>query len=289
MSVAILLATFLASGQLKAGDITETDSYVGPKLINYASWNTELTVPQFDPSQGVLKNVTIELTGSSDGLIGFGKGTAGAVAVSGDVGARITLQLPVAGSLVVRPRGAFSGTVPGPGSVTFDHLTGTDYAWGMPDDLSPFIGTGTVVFPTQADASSNVVFGPGAGGTFWGWEVNAEVLLVVTYEYSTAAEALDDVHELIAELDVGDFSNANQQNALGNKVDSVIAKIDAGDLTSLSEAIDKLMHDILPKTDGKNRPPDWVVDPQAQQELEARINAILDALRAELAAQGGGP
>ncbi len=65
--------------------------------------------------------------------------------------------------------------------------------------------------------------------------------------------------------------------------------IHAGDIGNICEALDKLTDDILPKTDGESPPADWVTDPDAQQDVEGRVNALITALQAEADAQGGCP
>ena len=43
-----------------------------------------------------------------------------------------------------------------------------------------------------------------------------------------------------------------------------------------------LENDILPKTDGESPPPDWVIDPGAQMELEAQILVLIGQLERAL-------
>ncbi|MEE9159069.1 MAG: hypothetical protein V3U60_11850, partial [Gammaproteobacteria bacterium] len=96
------------------------------------------------------------------------------------------------------------------------------------------------------------------------------------------------VYRFIIGLDPGDFSTPGRQGALENKVNEVLANIQAGDLINICEAIDKLTNDILPKTDGETPPPDWVTDPIAQ-EIEEQIIALIAALQVEATTLGGCP
>jgi hypothetical protein len=72
----------------------------------------------------------------------------------------------------------------------------------------------------------------------------------------------------------------NRRNALLNKLDQVIAKIDSG---QYPDAINKLLNDIHKKMDGcvtsgapdKN---DWIVDCQAQSQLNNWINILITGL-----------
>lgn len=102
-------------------------------------------------------------------------------------------------------------------------------------------------------------------------------------------EALEDMIELINGFDLDDFSMENRAKVLINKLEAVIKLVEAGDLASLCEAIEKLTNDILRKTDGESPPPDWVINPVAQHELEDRINDIINTLKAEVNALGGCP
>jgi hypothetical protein len=83
---------------------------------------------------------------------------------------------------------------------------------------------------------------------------------------------LDDLIAFAAGLGPGDFSKANRQIVLLNKLDAV------KDL-SICAAIDKLTDDILPKTDGGSSPPDWITDATAQQQIADAINAIISDLQ----------
>ncbi len=90
------------------------------------------------------------------------------------------------------------------------------------------------------------------------------------------------IKNIIANLpNTGFAKNAqNRRNALLNKLDQVIAAIDSGQYL---DAINKLVNDILKKMDGcvtfgatdKN---DWIVDCQAQSQLNTWINIIVAEL-----------
>jgi hypothetical protein len=100
-------------------------------------------------------------------------------------------------------------------------------------------------------------------------------------------EDLEELIDAIEGLDLDDFSNEHRIEALVNKIEAVIKMVESGDLDSLCEAIQKLKKDILRKTDGEKPPPDWVIDPIAQQTLADLINAIIDALEEDANALGG--
>ena len=78
----------------------------------------------------------------------------------------------------------------------------------------------------------------------------------------------------------GTFKNRNMQNALTNKLLAVVEQIDRGEY---QEALDKLEHDLLPKTNGcaeigspdKN---DWITDCTTQAEVHAIITEAIATL-----------
>jgi beta propeller repeat protein len=90
-----------------------------------------------------------------------------------------------------------------------------------------------------------------------------------------------DAIDAINSLDPQSFKNANMQNALTNKLTTVIQMVEQG---QYAEALDKLQNDILQKTDGcaltgasdKN---DWIKDCTAQLEIYPKILSIIDQVR----------
>lgn len=85
----------------------------------------------------------------------------------------------------------------------------------------------------------------------------------------------EELDAAVAAADPSAFRRANRQRTLGRKLAVVCRKIEAGNLCA---ALQKLRHDILPKTDGETGPTDWVTDPTVQQDLEDRINALIATL-----------
>lgn len=95
---------------------------------------------------------------------------------------------------------------------------------------------------------------------------------VVTFQ-STAATMIQNVQGTIVSLDPIVFKNANMQNALINKLNAVLADIDAG---LYQDALAKLQNDIRGKTDGcattgtpdKN---DWISDCPTQEVIYPQV------------------
>lgn len=77
-----------------------------------------------------------------------------------------------------------------------------------------------------------------------------------------------------------DFDQPKHQKALAHKVDVVEKLLDKGKVCA---AVQKLDHDILPKTDGEPSPPDWVTAPVPQQELEDLVQACIAQYRNDCA------
>jgi len=94
-------------------------------------------------------------------------------------------------------------------------------------------------------------------------------------------EATQDVQAAIASMDPSVFKNANMQKTFNNKLNAVIADIEAG---NYANALDKLQHDILGKTDGcaNSGSPDnndWIKDCVSQGEVYPLILEVIDILR----------
>jgi hypothetical protein len=82
----------------------------------------------------------------------------------------------------------------------------------------------------------------------------------------------------------GDFKNANMKKALTNKLAAVIADLEAG---NLQNALDKLEHDVIAKTDGcdaSGAPDrnDWIRDCEAQEQVFLVLRGAADLLRSLL-------
>jgi beta propeller repeat protein len=109
-----------------------------------------------------------------------------------------------------------------------------------------------------------------------------QIQAVMTTGAAVAAAA--EVQGAVAGLPAGALKNDNMRNALNNKLNAVIASIQAGDYAS---ALQKLENDILKKTDGcaGSSPPapdanDWV---KACGEQAVLYRLVLDAIAAVMA------
>ena len=147
--------------------ITYTDEVPGQRT----DWDDTLSVPQFDPADGILTGVAITVTGSVSGSVSYEN--------LGDNEARIrlghvvslTVGLPNGQLISTLPTALFDEVVPGyDGTNDFDGDSGDSRVLDSsevdsrrletPGDLAPFVGTGDITFPALARGQANV-FGPG--------------------------------------------------------------------------------------------------------------------------------
>jgi len=111
------------------------------------------------------------------------------------------------------------------------------------------------------------------------WFTSPAALSLMVYP-SSIVESVQEAKAAVLTIPLADFKNKNNQKPLLNKLDAVIATIQAGDYAG---AQDKLVHDLLAKTDGcaasgapdKN---DWVEECDSQDELYPLILQTIDYL-----------
>ena len=91
-------------------------------------------------------------------------------------------------------------------------------------------------------------------------------------------EDLQALQNAINALDPSVFKNPNMANALINKINAIISDVENGDY---QDALLKLQHDILPKTDGcaltgapNNN--DWIRDCDAQAVIYPMVVSIIE-------------
>ena len=95
-----------------------------------------------------------------------------------------------------------------------------------------------------------------------------------------ATVALISAVETINELDPKNFKNKNLGNALNNKINAALAMIDEG---LYADALDKLQHDILQKTNGcadtgKPDKNDWITTCEGQGQVYPLISEAIELL-----------
>ena len=104
---------------------------------------------------------------------------------------------------------------------------------------------------------------------------------VVTLQTRTI-QNIQSLQNVIANLAPGAFKNANMQNALLNKLNSVLASIESG---NYSDALGQLQNDILGKTDGcatSGAPDhnDWIVNCPDQSKVYTPLLNIIAEVKA---------
>ncbi len=119
-------------------------------------------------------------------------------------------------------------------------------------------------------------------------EVVVTVITPEAYATNTTTETIAVINDSSIVDPTTDLNNENNATALSNKLNAVIADIDAG---NIDLALDKLQNDLLPKTDGcalRGSPDisgkggitkDWVTDCDAQATLYPLILSIIETLQ----------
>ena len=113
----------------------------------------------------------------------------------------------------------------------------------------------------------------------------SDTLNLNIYVTSYVDELIDTLHALLNEINglpISHLKNKNLVKTLGNKVNSVISKVAAGDYI---DGHDQLTHDIRKKTDGYASSSgvspdnnDWILDCTSQALIEGHIQTALDLL-----------
>jgi len=155
-------------------------------------------------------------------------------------------------------------------SFTVGFYTGTTLIGSITQDVAGFAGARLFAAETQSTAFDNVDIS--VSGDPLGFAIAQ-----VRYNPYDPVDDVEDIDDYIQDLIDDDFDkNPDQRkNALSNKLAEVIEKIEAGEYQA---AINTLQKDILPKMDGEPKPDDWIIDPDAQADLTAMINALIEYL-----------
>ena len=107
------------------------------------------------------------------------------------------------------------------------------------------------------------------------------IQIQATTSQETVVDTIRDIEDQINLLDPSVFKNANMQKTFINKLNAVIANIDAG---NYADALDQLQNDILKKTDGcaKAGAPDnndWITNCAAQGQVYPFIIEAINLLK----------
>ncbi|MDH3730405.1 MAG: choice-of-anchor E domain-containing protein [Acidimicrobiia bacterium] len=191
IATAMMIASVLfGTGAASAAEQTVMDEVP----ITLTDWSDTLSVPQFDPANGVLQQVDVTFEATVDGEVKYESLDAAPTTISLELKAEIELQRPDTSTLSllvplvtqVDDAAAFDGVIDfdGPSGGAFPGLTdtlGDTQVLTTSADLALFSGTGTVDLPVTASGMSS---GSGAGNLLLNFQTNAAAKLMVTYRFS---------------------------------------------------------------------------------------------------------
>jgi hypothetical protein len=195
----ILIGLFVAYIAGEPSLVYAAEIQVGDEIpLQRTDWHTTMSVPQFDPSVGVLQTVKIQLAGTLRGQARFESLDAKPTIIVVQMGATIELQRPDGSILVlaapetIRPTAvaAFDGQIDfgGPSGRTLNDLVHTDesntFVFTDDNTLALFIGSGTVALPTRSIGGAEAT---GAGNLAVGFQTSAGAAVTVTYQYAIPA------------------------------------------------------------------------------------------------------
>jgi hypothetical protein len=215
---ALALGFAVGSEPANAETIVFTQEF-GPETPN---WMASAFVPRFDTSLGDLEAVVVSLTGHIEGFAGFESLDRTGTKVEMSFSAEVTLAHESFPSRVVAaPNTTTSDDVTGyDGLLDFGGSSGRTYEEIVAqttdtirlvageDDLSDYLGIGTIPMRLQADGTSR---GDGSGNLVLYIDQQASARLDVTYEFTPVPEP-----GALALLSVGAFC------ALGRRRDSSV-------------------------------------------------------------------
>lgn len=189
--VSILSAAAVAA---LAGSAMADVSYSSSVPLTTTNWNTNLSLPQWDPSMfpgEELYCVSLKLSSNVNGRIRAESLDGAPSTISADLSAQITANAPAGLQVVVVPLAsqmfnatAFDGFIDFSGTSGFDTgtLAGMDMntnSVSLPSDLSGYIGGGNISVGLGAQGLSNV---SGAGNIVSIINTAADGLVEITYK-----------------------------------------------------------------------------------------------------------
>lgn len=191
---AVLVVLALAVPPVHAASVSHTASVA----LQPTDWSTTVSIPRFDPAEGTLMSVSVEVRDSLVHKVEFENRSPSSTSRFRDsVYVTVDVRRPASSSLVSAVAkiyatelvGTYDGAVDyaGTSGITVDGLT--DLATGSavtsaPADLALFSGTGTIELPCQAAAW--FVFSYNGGNASYRLTTQARADVVVTYTYAPA-------------------------------------------------------------------------------------------------------
>ena len=100
----------------------------------------------------------------------------------------------------------------------------------------------------------------------------------------TVQAAMEAAVNYVQELNTTYINNEDQRASYIAKLQEVITLFNEGNIKA---AIQKLLHDLLPKTDGRSSTQDWFIDPTVQQTIETILITVITNLEDDTTPQPG--
>lgn len=176
-------------GAAKAESLVYTDTVP----FTRTDWVENMSIPQFNPTLGILTSVEMTLTGQVSGTVGVENRQANPVVVLVQEQAQQEITLPdnsnlIVGGIVISQSVALAAS---DGVIDFGGPSGTTLGvnagivgqntWTAPATLAPFVGFGNVTLPVDATVAWT---GGGSGNMILELNHFADATLTVRYEYA---------------------------------------------------------------------------------------------------------
>lgn len=191
--IAAIVAVVCITGAASADSVMYNDSIP----LSTTNWSSSVTIPQFNPTLGILDSIEFSLAGHVEGDASYESLDAAPATVTLELAAEIELQRPDNSVLVaalplvqtVENAAAHDGNIDfdGPSGSTFDNLSGDQTEMAtlgppvLPSDLAIFVGFGSISLPVEASGASQ---GSGAGNLLLQFHTSASADVAVTYNYT---------------------------------------------------------------------------------------------------------
>ena len=192
--IAALAGSVCSVAALADGSITNTAAVVNTTT----TWQSTLTIPQFDSSLGTLASITYTITGTVTGTAQASNNSTSStddvtlnlsakLRLSDSLGTTLVQSVPLLSTDELLAKGDGTGDVPhyvAPSGITLNGLSvGYNQVNSSSSDLGLFIGTGTIDLTMKATAQSGGI-GDSGNDTF-NFTTFADASITVVYNYTT--------------------------------------------------------------------------------------------------------
>ena len=188
----------LAAGAALAANAAATGStltFSSSIPVTNTNWSLSVSLPKFDPAQGVLNSVTLTLDGHIEGQAAVESTDASQTTITTQFRADITLARPDNSVIaIVIPQvdnmvtlASFDGTIDfaGPSGMTFANLmqNASQSVTSPPpiSDLALYTGVGNIVLPVTAVGTS---IATGSGNVITQFTTKASAVVTIVYQFT---------------------------------------------------------------------------------------------------------